>query len=432
MTSHLSQRITSILDVDGLLSEVVELLRQNLGYYHSQILLRDEPGSLTLRGASGEAGEIIKDRGLRVSIDDRTIVGWVAHHGEALCANDVHQEARYRPLSELPLTGAEMGLPLRVGGEVIGVLDIHSDHRNAFDEDDQTILQMLGDQIAVAVQNATSYERALAQTKELAALSQLAVAIGSAQDTEEMLAITTRGIAEILDGEAGSVLLVDESGMKLEFAAALFERTEKSGQYRLDMGQGIAGWVAEHGQPLLVDDVTEDPRHDAAKLHAIGLEPRSILCVPLQAHDTITGVIEVINRLGRGGDTRFSQTDLQMLTALASMVAVALESVRLRLAGPLEPDERFKRTLDSITRSANEPLKVLATSTYALKAGLSRGEISCSGDTLAQLLDSMELRIEQMASLTQVLNEMASPESTADDWAELEQRLARLREKYEF
>jgi hypothetical protein len=189
--------------------------------------------------------------------------------------------------------------------------------------------------------------------------------------------------------------------------------------------------VAEHGESLLVDDVTKDPRHDAVTTTAIGLDPRSILCVPLQAHDTVVGVIELINKLGTGGDTRFSQTDLQMLTALASIVAVALESVRLGVAGSLEPNDALKHTLHSITRSANEPLKVLATSTYALKAGLSRGEISRSGDTLAQLLDSMELRIEQMASLTQVLNEMASPESTAEDWAELEQRLARLREKYE-
>jgi len=244
--------------------------------------------------------------------------------------------------------------------------------------------------------------------------------------------MTTRGIAEILDAEAGSVLFVDESGMKLEFAAALHERTEKQSQYRLEMGQGIAGWVAEHGQSLLVDDVTQDPRHDAVRASAIGLDPRSILCVPLQAHDTVIGVIQLVNKLGRGGDTRFSQTDLQMLTALASIVAVALESFRLRLARPLEPNEGFKRILDSITRSAYEPLKVLATSTYALKGGLTRGEISCSGETLAQLLNSMELKIEQMASLTQVLNEMASPESTDEDWAEFEQRLAKLRQKYEF
>ena len=431
MASHLSQRITSILDVDGLLSEVVELLRQNLGYYHSQILLRDEPGSLTLRGASGEAGELIKERGLRVAIDDRTIEGWVANHGEPLCANDVHQEPRYRPLGELPQTSGALAVPLRAGGQVIGVLDVYSDRKNAFDEDDQTMLQMLGDQIAVAVQNAISYERALAQTKDLATLSQLAVAVGSARDAEEILAIATRGIAEILDAEAGSVLLVDESRTRLEFEAPVFERTQDLSQYRLDMGRGIAGWVAEHGQPLLVDDVTEDPRHDADSASATGFDPRSVLCVPLQAHDTVIGVIELVNKLGSQGDTRFSQSDLRMLSALASIVAVPLESVRIRRAGPLEPNDAFKRTLDAITQSTSEPLKVLATSTYALKAGLRRGEISCAGDTLAQLLESMELRIEQMASVTHVLNEMAYPESTAQDWAGLEQRLARLREKYE-
>jgi GAF domain-containing protein len=431
MTSHLSQRITSILDVDGLLSEVVELLRQNLGYYYSQVMLRDESGSLTLRGASGEAGEIIKDRGLQVSIDDHTIVGWVANHGEALCANDVQQDPRYRPIGELPLTSAELAVPLRVGGEVIGVLDIYSDRKNAFDEDDRTMLQMLGDQIAVAVQNATSYEHALAQSNELATLSQLATAIGSTQDLEEILALTTGGIAEILDAEAGSLLLVDESGTKLQSAATLFGQTEKLSQYQLELGQGIAGWAAEHRQPLLIDDVSKDPRHDPATAQAMGLEPRSVLCVPLKAHDSVIGVIEVINKLGRGGDTRFSQTDLQAVTALAAIVAVALEGVRFRVAGPVEPDEAFRRTLNSITQTAYEPLKVLATSTYALKASLRRGDISGSEKALAQLVDSMELKIEQMASLTQILNEIASPDSTEEDWAALEQRLAILRQKYE-
>jgi GAF domain-containing protein/FixJ family two-component response regulator len=431
MTSHLSQRITSILDVDGLLSEVVELLRQNLGYYHSQVMLRDGPSSLTLRSASGEAGEAIKDRGLRVSIDDHTIAGWVANHGEALCANDVQQEPRYRPLAELPLTSAELALPLRVGGEVIGVLDIHSGQKNAFDEDDRTMLQILGDQIAVAVQNATSYEHALAQTKELETLSQLATAIGSVQDQEEILALAKGRIAEILDAAAGFLLLVDESGTKLVPGVALFGPTETESLYRLDLGQGIAGWVAQHGQSLLVDDVTTEPRHDAAPARAIGLEPRSVLCVPLKAQDSVIGVIEVINKLSRGRDTRFSQSDLQMLTALASIVTVALEGVRLRVVGPVEPNESFRRILDSIARSAYEPLKVLATSTYALKAALRRADISPSLETLPQLLGSMELRIEQIASLTQVLQEMVSPDSTSEDWTELEQRLAKLRDKYE-
>jgi GAF domain-containing protein/FixJ family two-component response regulator len=430
MTSHLSQRITSILDIDGLLSEVVELLRQDLGYYYSQILLQDGPGRLTLRGASGDAGQRIKESRLLVPIDDRTIVGWVANHGDPLCANNVQTEPRYRPHDELPQTMAELAVPLRVGGEVIGVLDIHSDQKGVFDEDAQTMLQILGDQVATAIQNASSYQRVLTQAEELATLTQIALAIGSAQDAEEILTTTIDGVTQLLKVEAGSLLLVNESGTELEFKTTLHGRTEKLTAYRLQMGQGIAGWVAEHGEPLLVDDVIEDPRHDAELASAIGLEARSVLSVPLKVHDRVIGVIEVINKLGKGGDPRFDETDLQLLTALASSAAMALENTRLRLAGPVQPSEAFQRTLASITRNAQEPLKALATSTYALKAQAARGGVSCVDDTLDRLLDAMESRIEQMASLTQILKEMGSGGGTAEDWANLEQRLANLKGKY--
>ncbi len=430
MTSHLSQRITSILDIDGLLSEVVELLRQDLGYYYSQILLLDGPGRLTLREASGDAGQRIKETRLLVPIDDRTIVGWVANHGDPLCANNVQTEPRYRPHDELPQTMAELAVPLRVGGEVIGVLDIHSDQKGVFDEDAQTMLQILGDQVATAIQNASSYQRALAQADELATLTQITLAIGSARDAEEILTTTMDGVTQLLKVEAGSLLLVDESGTELEFKATLHGRTEKMAAHRLPMGQGVAGWVAEHGEPLLVDDVSEDPRHDAEMATVIGLEARSILSVPLKVHDRVSGVIEVINKLGKGGDTRFDETDLQLLTALAYSAAMALENARLRFAGPVQPGEAFQRTLASITRYTQEPLKALATSTYALKAKAARGGVSCVDDTLDRLLDSMESRIEQMASLTQILREMGSGGATAEDWANLEQRLASLKGKY--
>jgi GAF domain-containing protein/FixJ family two-component response regulator len=430
MTSHLSQRIASILDIDGLLSEVVELLRQDLGYYYSQILLQDGPGHLTLREASGDAGQRIKESRFLVPIDDRTIVGWVANHGEPLCANNVQTEPRYRPHDELLQTTAELAVPLRVGGEVIGVLDIHSDQKGVFDEDAQTMLQILGDQVATAIQNASSYQRALTQAEELATLTRISLAIGSAQDAEEILTIATDGVSQLLKVEAGSLLLVNESATELEFETTLHGRTEKLSAHRVRMGQGIAGWVAEHEEPLLVDDVMEDPRHDAEMAEVIGFEARSILAVPLKVHDRVIGVIEVINKLGQGGDTRFDETDLQLLTALASSAAMALENTRVRVAGPIQPSEAFQRTLASIAQNAQVPLKALATSTYALKAQAARGSISCVDDTLAHLLDSMESRIEQMASLTQILKEMGLGESTAEDWANLEQRLANLKGKY--
>jgi GAF domain-containing protein/FixJ family two-component response regulator len=158
MTSHLCQRITSILNVDALLSEVVELLKQNFGYSYAQIFLQDQPGYMIMRDGTGSIGAQIRESSLGVKVDDETIVGWAAAHGDTLCVNNVALDARYSPHELLPDTKAELAVPLRAGGEVIGVLDIHSDDKKAFNEDDEVIFQILGDQIAVALQNARRYD----------------------------------------------------------------------------------------------------------------------------------------------------------------------------------------------------------------------------------------------------------------------------------
>jgi GAF domain-containing protein/CheY-like chemotaxis protein len=430
MTSHLSQRITSILDVDGLLLEVAELLKQNLGYYYAQILLRDDSEYLQVREGSGDTGHSIKETHPRVPIDDQTIVGWVANHDQPLCANDVRQEPRYRPHELLPDTKAELALPLRVAGEVIGVLDIHSDEKDAFDEDDQTMLQILGDQVAVAIQNATSYERARTQGRELSTLTQICASIGSATGPDEIITRTMEAITGLLRVEAGSLLLVDEPAGELEFRTTLYGRTEKLTPLRLKLGQGIAGWVADRGEPLLVDDVREDPRHDGRMAEAIGFEARSILCVPLKVKNRTIAVIELINKLGQGGDTRFSERDLQVLTAIASSMAAALESARLLETTPGMSGAPLSKVLASVARSASDPLKTFARETYAIKAGTRRGTISCSDDSLAHMLDSMELSIEQMAALTETLKKLSTGEGTTEDWATIEQRLEELDARY--
>jgi len=427
MTSHLSQRITSILDVDGLLTEVVELLKQDLGYYYSQILLRDGSDYLTMCEGTGDIGRSIGEKALQVQIDDQTIIGWAANNGEALCANDVREDPRFRSHELLPDTMAELAIPLRAGGEVIGVLDIHSNETNAFDDDDEIILQMLGDQIAVAIQNANSYERVRRRAEELSSLNAIATAVTSSSDVDQILKRVMRGINEIMHVEAGSLLLKDEAANELESKITLHGRTEKLAPFRIPLGQGIAGWVAEHGEPLLVDDVREDPRHYSKIGETVGLEARSVLCVPLKLKHRVIGVIELVNRLDKGGDTRFSQEDLELLSALSASVTVGLENAQLSETTQGEMTEGLRTTMASMSQFAYEPLKAFATNTYALKAGLQKGTISCADDTMDRLLSSMERRIQQMASLTELFNLLASPETTAEDWQDLQRRFEKLK-----
>lgn len=427
MTSHLSQRIASILDAEALLSEVVELLRESLGYYYSQILLRDGSGQLVVREGSGRLGESIKESQLRVAVDDQSIVGWAANHAEALCTNDVQHEARYQALDLLSRTRSELAVPLRIGSQVLGVLDIHSDQRNAFDEEDQTVLQMLGDQIAIGIQNATSYEQ-LQAPPGAAVLSRIVAAVSSATDGEQIMANTMDGIAALLDVEAGALLLVDESRTMLEFKASLPRSAVQAGLPSLKIGEGIAGWVAQNGEPLLVNDTLEEPRYGEEASFA-DLEVHTILCVPLTVRGRTIGVIEVFNKGRDVGKGRFDDTDLEMLTALAACVGPSLENERLLCSAPVQVGDALKSSLESFAEGVSEPLKGLATAAYALKARSQRGTLGPGDEVLADLLGTMDLRIGQLASLSKILNDLASPESTAEDWASVDRRLEKLRVK---
>ena len=428
MTTHLSHRIVSILDLEALLSEVVELLRANLGYYYSQILLRDGDGQLVVREGSGNLGESIQESQLRVAIDDQSIVGWAANHGEALCANDVRREARYQPLDLLSNTRSELAVPLRIGNQILGVLDIHSDQKNAFPQEDQAMLQMLADQIAVGIQNATCYERLQAPPGP-AVLSRIFAAVSSATDLDQILFSTMDGIAALLDVAAGALLLVDESRGVLEFKASLPRSAVQAGLPGLNVGEGVAGWVAEHGEPLFVNEALENSRYgDEASFS--GLQVHSILAVPLKVRGRTIGVIEVFNKGGVLGQGRFDDADLQMLAVLAAGVGPSLENERLLHSTPVQAGDAIRSTLASFADGVYQELKAFATATYALKARSRRGTLGPGDEVVAQLLGAMDLRIEQLASLGQLLNDLASSESTADDWANIDQRLQKLRAKY--
>jgi PAS domain S-box-containing protein len=181
-TAELGRHITSILDLDELLSQVVELIHHILSYYHVHIFLVDEvTKEAVFRAGSGEAGRLIEERGgVRLKVGQQGIIGWVAGTGLPLLVNDVSQEPRYTSNDALPATKSELAVPLKIGQRVIGVLDVQSDELNAVNLDDVAVLQALGDQVAIAIENArlfeeleehkaTLEERVQERTEELAA-----------------------------------------------------------------------------------------------------------------------------------------------------------------------------------------------------------------------------------------------------------------------
>ena len=158
-SARVSREITSILDIDDLLARVTALIRDAFGYYYIQIYLVDRAsGMLIRRAASGPQGPQTQ----RLPLGGNSLNARAAEANDAVLVNDVSQDPRFLADEQLPETRSEVVIPLRAGDDVIGTLDLQRAEKDAFTPEEALVLQSLGDQIAVAIENARLYDRSRA------------------------------------------------------------------------------------------------------------------------------------------------------------------------------------------------------------------------------------------------------------------------------
>jgi HD-GYP domain-containing protein (c-di-GMP phosphodiesterase class II) len=167
-------------------------------------------------------------------------------------------------------------------------------------------------------------KRARERCGKLEILTKLSSLLNSSLDFAYVKKKAITAATELLDCEASSLLLKDEKG-KLFFEVALGEKGEIVKRFHLKMGQGISGWVAMHGEPLIVLKAQEDPRFFKEVDQATGFVTHNVICVPLRIKEGIIGVIQGINK--RQGE--FTKGDLDLFSALADQIAIALDNARL-------------------------------------------------------------------------------------------------------
>ena len=169
--SEIARDTTSTLSLDLLLNRIVNMLCERFNFYHASIFLLDDSGSYAvIRESTGQAGQEMKNQGHRLAVGSKSVVGTVTATGEPYILNDVLHSPIYFPNPLLPETRSEMGMPLKISNKVIGALDLQSRNPNAFNADDVAVLQILADQIAIAIENARAYElsqKAIADMKEV-------------------------------------------------------------------------------------------------------------------------------------------------------------------------------------------------------------------------------------------------------------------------
>ena len=204
------------------------------------------------------------------------------------------------------------------------------------------VLEIFANQAAVAIENARLYARTQARARQLTTLNEVSRSITSTLDLPAVLRLIIAKAMEILEVEAGSLLLTDEETNELVFQIALGPVETKLRDTRLPLGTGIAGTVAQTGEALIVNDVHHDPRWYTDLDMITDFATRSIICVPLISHNAVIGVVEAINK--KDGSP-FNEEDLNLLTSFAAQAAIAIENARLYT----RTDEKLARRVEELS-----------------------------------------------------------------------------------
>ena len=312
---ELGREVSAVLDFDELLRRIPGLIARLTSFTVFSVYMLDERRQeLKIAYAEGYPIDMVLNFRLKVG---EGIVGAAVAEQKAILVNDVHEDPRYVGL--VPGINAQLVVPLRRKNRMLGALNLLSDKVGAFTERDEQILTQFGVHVAQALANARMFEQERAYSDTLETLTEIAREVAEILDVDELLSRVAILTKRIIDYRTFGILLVDESKQVLEPKVAL-QYGEKTSMLTIPIGQGLVGYSAQHKVPLVVDDVSKDPRY----IKVLD-EVRSELVVPLLLKDRCIGVFDLESpELGA-----FTQRHAELLGILASQVAVAIENARL-------------------------------------------------------------------------------------------------------
>jgi GAF domain-containing protein/HAMP domain-containing protein len=336
-SAQVARAVASVLDPDQLLHQVVHLISDHFGHYHTGIFLLDDTPTgrwAVLKAANSAGGQRMLARGHQLQVGAQGIVGYVTNTGHPRVAHNVGADAIHFDNPDLPATRSELALPLIARGQIIGALDVQSTEEAAFDEEDVAVLRVLADQIAIALDNARLYEAGQA------ALAQVQVA-------------QRKYVSEIW-GELGNQRRTD-----------FYEYGQVGVKSTNDGHRAMAEKVVTEGTTAIS---AGDDSHPAALVAPIKLRGQVIGALGLQEADADSGRVWGVD-------------DIALVETIADQVAQAMEAAHLldetqrnaqreQLVSEVSGRIRSAPSIDEIMRTAVQEIrKVLGVSHGAIRLG---------------------------------------------------------------
>ena len=324
--------VNTTLDLDTLLERVAAIIRRVIDYdIFAILLLNDKTQDLRIRFSIGHAREIADK--VRIPLGEG-VTGLAAARREAVLVNDVTQESRY--IEGTPGVRSELAVPLIVKNKVIGVIDLEAPQLDYFTKEHRNLLTLVASRIAVGIENARLYTRVARQAKSLTLLNEIARDLTSILNLDQLFKRIGEQLKRLMDYQMFSILMVDEAGQKLQHRFSLRYNENVHLKHDIPIGKGLVGYAVESREPVLVPDVSKDPRYIPTNP-----ETRSELVVPMFYKDKIIGVLD-IEHTKRG---YFTDQHLRTMTTLAAQIAIAIENARLYEEVAMQ-EQRLERDLN--------------------------------------------------------------------------------------
>ena len=395
LLNQVSNVIHSTLDpqqaVQLILQEAVRLMRASSG---SVALINPNNGMLEMHasvGLSANASEVK----LRVG---QGITGWVARTGKPARVGDVRKDPRYVMLRRD--VRSELAVPLEVLDEVRGVINVDSHDEDAFSEGDQKLLEDLALQAARVIQNTWTFEQSRLKARLLETLVSVSRTINSALNVNEALQLITREACKLMDARTCSLLMIDDTGAWLDLRASHGAGEAYLSKSRLSMDESFMGVVVRRKKPMQLENVQSSSLYQNAEMaRREGLV--SLLSAPLIFGGQTIGTLNVYT----GTPRSFSNEEINTLTALAELSAIALEKARLyERVVDVEEQLRQNEKLSALGLLAAEvaheirnPLTVMKMLYHSLHLEFAKGDPRVKDDAiLREKMDHLNKIVEQV------------------------------------
>ncbi len=350
--AEIGEEVNASLDLDEVLARAAALIKRHIDYEIFGVLMIEGDGSyLRHRFAIGYPRELAEN--LRIPLG-QGITGTAAATGHSVRVSDTSKDPRY--INAIDSVRSELAVPLIVRGKCVGVLDIQSRHLDYFTRDQQNILTLLGTRLAIAIENARLFEQVKAQTETLLVLTEVGRETSAILDVEELLRRAAEQTKRVIDYQILSIMLYDEEQKVFRHRVDVKHGQSVQGRLRATVSEGIVGAAATLKEPVLVPDVTVDPRYIM-----VNPETRSELAIPMMHKGKVIGVLDLESPI----PNYFTQDHVQTLSILAANLAVSLENARLyeQLA---KEEARLERDLQAAKRIQGALLQPVPTEDYGV------------------------------------------------------------------